>query len=183
MFLFDRCNLGKFLHQLRESSTADVYLMWHRKLCIHYFGCSCTPRIHNSLKNTFHQILKYKNNQLSYKVFYWWNQAGYAPEVSYYCKCIRQRFKKYTIHLRNNFSCLFTNGGFNIVYKRMKTFKPSLLLTEFNQAEKEVSDSQVQYKKVEMEFSQDAETKNILYVWHFLHFKPHLLLWKNKTFL
>jgi hypothetical protein len=41
----------------------------------------------------------------------------------------------------------------------MKTFKPSLLLTEFNQAEKEVSDSQVQYKKVEMEFTQDAETK------------------------
>ena len=82
----------------------------------------------------------------------------------YYWKCIKQRLKKYTIHLRNNFSCLFTNGGFNIVYKRMKTFKPSLLLTEFNQAEKEVSDSQVQYKKVEMEFTQDAETKNILYV-------------------
>ena len=88
----------------------------------------------------------------------------YSPEVSYYWKCIKQRLKKYTIHLRNNFSCLFTNGGFNIVYKRMKTFKPSLLLTEFNQAEKEVSDSQVQYKKVEMEFTQDAETKNILYV-------------------
>ena len=58
----------------------------------------------------------------------------------------------------------------------MKTFKPSLLLTEFNQAEKEVSDSQVQYKKVEMEFTQDAETKNILHVWHFLHVKPYLLL-------
>ena len=56
MFLFDRCNLGKFLHQPRESSTADVYLMWHRKLCIHYFGCSFPPRINNTPQNTFQEI-------------------------------------------------------------------------------------------------------------------------------
>ena len=176
MFLFDRCNLGKFLYQPRESSTAYVYLMWHRKLFIQYFGCRFFPSLVYTILPKIHSM-KYENTKIiSYLIKYLIDEIKLVidekmlkyfynnPEVSYYWKCIKQRLKKYTIHLRNNFSCLITNGGFNIVYKRMKTFKPSLLLTEFNQAEKEVSDSQVQYKKVEMEFTQDAETKNILYV-------------------
>ena len=162
--------------------------------CAYTTSVAVFPLVYIILPKTHSK--KYKNSKIiSHLIKYFINEIKLVidekmlkyfynnPKVSYYWKWIRQRLKKYTIHLRNNFSCLFTNGGFNIVYKRMKTFKPSLLLTEFNQAEKEVSDSQVQYKKVEMEFTQDAETKNILYVWHFLRFKPHLLLWKNKTFL
>ena len=74
MFLFDRCNLGKFLHQPRESSTADVHLMWHRKLCIHYFGCSFFPSLVYTILPKIHSM-KYENTKIiSYLIKYFTNK-------------------------------------------------------------------------------------------------------------